>query len=423
MARLRLDNIGDPTGATNPITLSDPTTPTVRWRLAPGFPTITGSDYYVIISEPGTESEEISYLVAFTQGATTGTVVRAQEGTTGIAHVGKPWVHTATALDFGPAAIPSGTYDASGAAASAEATEAARAEGVEAGLASTIAGLGTGSVRWVPLAFAYNASGILNGAGLYAPTSGDWCLDTRWQVVTAWNGLTPQCDFGTLTGGTQGALGDLGASPIDLTKADADFALLGNGGMEFSFRSTSSLSGALENLAAANATPVLDSAFQFDGTNQIKVVVSQDGTNQAAVAATCTAAAAPGLAITTSPEQFQFAWAGSPAGGASIETFSFPEGVTYTTLGQLAAAMNAATGTTHATFSQVATVTVSGSVLKLTAATAGFAANGNQIEVGNQDISAALGFTVPSILAGGKGGDPGATQGAAILYLLVATPS
>jgi hypothetical protein len=53
----------------------------------------------------------------------------------------------------------------------------------------------------------------------------------------------------------------------------------------------------------------------------------------------------------------------------------------------------------------------------------GIAYNGDQISEGNGG-AAALGFTSnPDVLGGGAGGDPGATQGAAVLYLMTCTPA
>jgi hypothetical protein len=100
VARLRKNNISG-TASSNGITLADGSTTTVSWASAPGFPTIVAPDYYVVIAEPDTANEEIMYLTAFTSGATTGTVTRAQEGTSGRAHAATAWTHGPTAQDFG----------------------------------------------------------------------------------------------------------------------------------------------------------------------------------------------------------------------------------------------------------------------------------------------------------------------------------
>lgn len=67
-------------------------------------PTITGTDYIplCILSPTTGLISEIVYLTAYTTGATTGTITRAQEGTTGVVHsVGDPVQQSATVFDFG----------------------------------------------------------------------------------------------------------------------------------------------------------------------------------------------------------------------------------------------------------------------------------------------------------------------------------
>lgn len=106
MSRLRYNGLGDPSGSTNPLTFADSTTTAGSWTSAPGFPTITSPDFAVITVEPGTASEEIVYLTAYTAGATSGTFTRAAEvvgsgsTATAYAHSSKPWVHAPTAQDF-----------------------------------------------------------------------------------------------------------------------------------------------------------------------------------------------------------------------------------------------------------------------------------------------------------------------------------
>lgn len=72
---------------------------------APPFATLTGSDYIKLILEPATDvpsaNYEVAYLTAYTATATTGTILRAQEGTTGVAHAsGVLWVCGPTSDDF-----------------------------------------------------------------------------------------------------------------------------------------------------------------------------------------------------------------------------------------------------------------------------------------------------------------------------------
>jgi hypothetical protein len=74
-------------------------------------PTITGSDYIplTILDASGNVSEIVN-LTAYTAGATTGTISRAQEGTTGVAHSSDDKiVHAPTVLDINPGAWTSYT--------------------------------------------------------------------------------------------------------------------------------------------------------------------------------------------------------------------------------------------------------------------------------------------------------------------------
>ncbi len=107
MARKRYDNIfGTATG--NPIscpagagtaTLSSPPT---------GLPAVTGSDFIVLIIEPGTANEDIRYA-QYSGSGTSLTVGTAQEGTTGISHSGVAWAHGPTAADFATTTFPTAT--------------------------------------------------------------------------------------------------------------------------------------------------------------------------------------------------------------------------------------------------------------------------------------------------------------------------
>lgn len=100
MARQRFDNIfGTATG--NPITVpSGAGTATLASTPGPGvLPAVTGSDFFVLIIEPGTVNEDIRYA-QYSGSGTSITVGTAQEGTTGISHTGVAWAHGPTAADF-----------------------------------------------------------------------------------------------------------------------------------------------------------------------------------------------------------------------------------------------------------------------------------------------------------------------------------
>ena len=101
MAVLRPNNVGDPVGNVNAITLTTPTTTTAIWPAAPfNMPAVNSPDILKVICEPNTTREEITYVTAYTPGATSATVLRAQEGSVGTAHSAVNWVCGPTNADF-----------------------------------------------------------------------------------------------------------------------------------------------------------------------------------------------------------------------------------------------------------------------------------------------------------------------------------
>lgn len=99
MSEIRVNNISG-TASGNAMTLSSAGATSCTWTSAPAFPTIASPDFAKIILEPDTANEEVVYLTAFTSGATSGTVTRAQEGSAAITHSAVSWVHGPTANDF-----------------------------------------------------------------------------------------------------------------------------------------------------------------------------------------------------------------------------------------------------------------------------------------------------------------------------------
>jgi hypothetical protein len=64
------------------------------------MPVVAYPNYLVIVVEPNTSNEEIIYVTAYSSAATSATVTRAQEGTSGVTHSSKAWANAPTALDF-----------------------------------------------------------------------------------------------------------------------------------------------------------------------------------------------------------------------------------------------------------------------------------------------------------------------------------
>lgn len=85
-----------------------------------------------------------------------------------------------------------------------------------------------GPVAGVPVVrafpFAFDTPGLADGAALYTPTAGDILFDAWVEVVEAWDGTTPTCDFGTFLDFDADGTGWLGAvwGPMDLTIPDQD---------------------------------------------------------------------------------------------------------------------------------------------------------------------------------------------------------
>ncbi len=145
-------------------------------------------------------------------------------------------------------------------------------------------------------AFAYNTPGILTGAALYTPTVGDILLDAWIEIDTAWDGTTPQGDFGPFVNNSGGLLSNGPDFPgvCDMTQVDAaalDAGLLSGatgssgGGVRgpdfvqntiYSLISVSLVSGN-QNAPGARLMPL-----KWTVAHPIKVVVSQDGTNTGA---------------------------------------------------------------------------------------------------------------------------------------------
>lgn len=101
MAVLRVNNVGDVVGTTNPITLASAGATSVTWSSAPvNMPAVSSPDILKIVVEPNKTTEEIIYVTAYTPGATSATVVRAQEGSTALVHAATAWAHAPTAADY-----------------------------------------------------------------------------------------------------------------------------------------------------------------------------------------------------------------------------------------------------------------------------------------------------------------------------------
>jgi len=283
---------------------------------------------------------------------------------------------------------------------------------------------GLPTVRKFP--FAFDTPDLATGAVVYTPTVGDVLLDAWIEIDTAWDGTTPLGDFGPFADTNQGLLVEAGLSALKMDAAESDGGYGANGLLNGAQVRSLAMSHTLRNIPntiVVSSDPALGvktgSPAAYNGfsavpakwrvANPIKVVVSRDGTT-ATTDATVTAASAPTLPLTVV--------------AASNDTFTYDSVVytiapgTYTTLAELTTAIGAATHAGTA-FSTVVAVTNDSTALVFTAAgDLGANANGKSIT----GIDANTGLTNPTTFAGGVGGDPGSTQGSAVLYLVTVTP-
>ena len=272
--------------------------------------------------------------------------------------------------------------------------------------------------------FAHNTAGILTGHALYTPTIGDILYDAWVEVDTAWNGTTPLCDVGQFLAVSYGFFAAFGAnSPFAVDMSLADIVQTGTGLLVQGTNShlTSDL---LQAQIGGTAPTQRFMPAKLTTADPIKVCVSQDGTN-ATVAAFLLAANAPPtipLVVVTGVND-TFVWTGT-AGGGSPETFTVAAG-SKANLAAIVAAMGAATGSVSGeAFSTKATPTADATKILLTSVVdSGVGGNGDTVTAGSTDVLAGLGFDSPSTFAGGTGGNPGSTVGAAILYLVTSTPA
>ena len=79
---------------------------TITFAVAPAFATIAGTDYIPLVLDPPAgptpnPNFEIVFITAYTSGATSGTILRGQGGTTAVAHnVGALWAQAPVVTDF-----------------------------------------------------------------------------------------------------------------------------------------------------------------------------------------------------------------------------------------------------------------------------------------------------------------------------------
>ena len=127
------------------------------------------------------------------------------------------------------------------------------------------------SIMRGPFSFAYDTPGLTTGVEVYAPSDGEILLFAFPVVDTLWNGTTPQLDVGTFVGTTSGFTASVfplvANYPIKLDDASVVQVSVGDG--VYPVMST------YETYIATE----YEQTYVFDGTETLKVVVSQDATS------------------------------------------------------------------------------------------------------------------------------------------------
>lgn len=156
---------------------------------------------------------------------------------------------------------------------------------------------GSGTVREIVVAFAFDTPNILTGAAVYTPAIGDTLLDAWIEVVTAWNGTSPNGDVGQFTSGDLGWFNHVNAA-IDMTAADSQAAL----GATMLAQATSATRAS--GLAQASYPSAPQGTYRavpakFTTSDPVKVCVSQGGVNDGADPGSSQGAAVLHLLVST----------------------------------------------------------------------------------------------------------------------------
>lgn len=150
------------------------------------------------------------------------------------------------------------------------------------GAVAALAGSSAGSpvVRKFP--FAFDTPNLLTGAAVYTPTVGDVLLDAWVEIDTAWDGTTPQGDFGQFLGGeTFGNFAEFNGA-LNMLNADVAAGQVITQSMRTQGTLGGPASGLYQQQSTGNGDFIRALPARFTTTDPIKVCVSQDGTNTGA---------------------------------------------------------------------------------------------------------------------------------------------
>jgi len=270
-----------------------------------------------------------------------------------------------------------------------------------------------------PIIRAFPFDHTTDQTSFYTPQSGEILLNAWIEIEGAWDGTTPTADL-FMSDSAVGWFGTLGW-PVNASIADSDSnftQLLSN--MMTNASLDLATAQAYSTTSGSSAPPMRFVPAKFNGTDSVEIVVSLDGkktTNGGLQAPT-----PPTLPLVITPGVNDTFILNCTFDSSSPETFTIPPG-TYTTVADVATAMEAATGTVTSTFLVYFGALDNGGVVGI------FEQNGSSLNAtdtlveGNGGL-AALGFTDnPTHIVGGAGGNPGSTIGNGYVYLVTSVPT
>lgn len=226
MARLRYNNSVGTLGAS----LTNSGT-TITFASAPSFATIVSPDYIPIVLEPAGTSPsanfEIVHLTAYTAGATTGTISRGQEGTSGGAHSnGVEWACGPVQLDALPQTSNYVVFTSSGSWSIPSGVTTIKIRAIQGGGG----GGGGGSTN---SATTYQGGGTGGGAGVVVDQAVALSSDTSLTITVGAGGTGGSAGAsGGNGGGFGGAGGETTVVGAQSTTVYADTGTTGNPNMQ-----------------------------------------------------------------------------------------------------------------------------------------------------------------------------------------------
>ena len=142
-------------------------------------PTLSGGDYFALtILDANAVPREIVYVTAYTAGATTATITRGQEGTSGVTHsAGVIVLHAPTVYDYNPLTNPAWAAKGDLLVGSANDTAIIKSVGADATVLTADAAA-AGGMKWAaPSSWTLDINNPLSSAANITTLSGTWGIN------------------------------------------------------------------------------------------------------------------------------------------------------------------------------------------------------------------------------------------------------